>query len=278
MVEQRQELSQTVISQPQPLSTSVVEQTTATPNIADEDALISEMDRILSQPSFAEVSPEPNVAPQQAVRGPAQLTAEIAAPLPSAPPQRPVGRLVGATPDAPKTPVQPKRVTAVEPVNASTEKKVTPQAATPVAQPAASKTQKPVKKAAKRKPEDIVRATLKAQTAAWNEGDLEAFMDAYSRSDELRYVAGGSVTKGWSATMRRYRERYADDRGLGWLAFDDMDVELVTDNVAVVTGRFNRSKGPESTSGAFSYVMKNADGVWRIVHDHSVVDSKITAN
>ena len=61
-----------------------------------------------------------------------------------------------------------------------------------------------------------VRALLDAQVAAWNRGDLEAFMAGYWRSPELVFCSGATVTKGWDATLERYRKRYqAEGREMG---------------------------------------------------------------
>ncbi len=122
--------------------------------------------------------------------------------------------------------------------------------------------------------QDIIRATLSAQQAAWNEGNLEEFMETYWKSDDLRFVSGTEVSKGWSKTLRRYRERYGDGRSLGRLRFQDLDVELVRHDVAVVIGRFELTRDQSFDSGLFTLVMKQIDGAWRIVHDHTVADPK----
>jgi len=51
-------------------------------------------------------------------------------------------------------------------------------------------------------------ATLKAQDAAWNSGDIEAFMADYVRDDTLRFASGGTVEYGWQTTLDRYLRRY----------------------------------------------------------------------
>ena len=257
----------------------------ATPKASD---LEDEMNAILSLPEQ-----------ETASRGPSNLTDNAVDTLAGGQNSPVVGRIVGATPDAPAivtetaplaaTPVtqaalrddivesepaaslsaepnaEPTLVTGPEPV-ASSAPTAPP---TPAAQPAA----KSANRSPMRTVEDIVRATLRAQTAAWNEGNLDAFMETYWKDDALKFVSGGEITKGWSATMKRYRERYADGNGLGQLGLGQMDVELVTDDVAVVTGRFTHTKDAAPTSGFFSLVMRRDRGAWRIVHDHTVVDS-----
>lgn len=118
----------------------------------------------------------------------------------------------------------------------------------------------------------LIRGVLDAQQAAWNEGDIEAFMAAYWNSPKLRLVSGTTVTKGWKKILRRYRDRYGDNGDFGVLAFSGVDVTVLEDDVALVVGRYAVDQGGPPATGAFSLVMKRFDGLWRIVHDHSAAD------
>ena len=57
-----------------------------------------------------------------------------------------------------------------------------------------------------------IRNVLAAQSAAWNRGDLEAFMDGYARTPELVFTAGGAVERGWAETLARYQGATATTR------------------------------------------------------------------
>src|SRR5262245_32100078 len=48
-------------------------------------------------------------------------------------------------------------------------------------------------------------SVLEAQIAAWNRGDLEAFMQSYWQSPELRFASGSTPVRGWASALRRYR-------------------------------------------------------------------------
>ena len=178
---------------------------------------------------------------------------------------------MGATPD-------PETQQVVQPTEASLETVATtataPGRTTPTAADLPPAELKEIKSLDRRRPADVIRATLRAQTAAWNEGNLDAFMETYWKDDNLVFVADDKVTKGWSAASRRYKDLYTDDDGLGRMSYNDMDVSMVTDDLAIVTGRYAHAGAEETDSGAFSLVMRQAGGVWRIVHDHMVVDAK----
>jgi hypothetical protein len=57
-------------------------------------------------------------------------------------------------------------------------------------------------------PEAEVRTLLQRQQDAWNGHDLEAFMAGYWKSDDLTFFSGAHVTRGWQATLDRYRRHY----------------------------------------------------------------------
>ena len=42
--------------------------------------------------------------------------------------------------------------------------------------------------------ETDIRAMLDGQVAAWNSGDVTAYMDDYLQSDALRFASGGDIT------------------------------------------------------------------------------------
>ena len=116
-----------------------------------------------------------------------------------------------------------------------------------------------------------VRAVLDAQVEAWNRGDLEGFMAGYWRSPELVFCTGATVTKGWDATIERYRRRYqAEGREMGTLRFDSVEVLPMGAYAAAARGawRLRMSDGKEP-HGLFTLLLRRIDGAWRIVHDHT---------
>ena len=55
--------------------------------------------------------------------------------------------------------------------------------------------------------EQAIRRVLTDQAAAWNRGDLDGFMAGYWRDPELTFFSEGTVTRGWDATLERYRKK-----------------------------------------------------------------------
>ena len=125
--------------------------------------------------------------------------------------------------------------------------------------------------ARKRIPADV-RAVLDRQVEAWNRGDLEGFMAGYWKGHELTFCSGGTVTKGWQPTFDRYKKRYrSDGKEMGRLTFDEIEVEVVTDEVALVRGRWKLALSDGKPEGLFTLKVERRPEGWRVVYDHTSV-------
>jgi ketosteroid isomerase-like protein len=118
-----------------------------------------------------------------------------------------------------------------------------------------------------------IEMVLTTQQAAWNRGDLDAYMDGYARSPELVFTSGGQIRRGWDETARKYRERYGQDRSsMGTLDFEILGVQPLGADGAVVLGRWRLDGTPQAGGGVFSVVLERRPEGWRIVHDHTSSD------
>jgi beta-aspartyl-peptidase (threonine type) len=118
---------------------------------------------------------------------------------------------------------------------------------------------------------ELVKIMMK-QAEAWNEGDIDGFMEAYWKSDELTFCSGGKVVRGWTATRARYKERYKDKAAMGKLTFSEMETHSLGADVKLMIGRWHLEL-PQPKSGNYSLVWRKVDGTWCIVHDHSSSDA-----
>jgi len=119
-----------------------------------------------------------------------------------------------------------------------------------------------------------VRAVLAAQVEAWNRGDLEGYMAGYWKSPDLVFFSNGQETRGWQATLDRYRARYQGaGKQMGTLDFPAMDVSMLGPEAALARGRWRLklAEGKELT-GMTTVVLRKMREGWRIVHDHSSAD------
>jgi ketosteroid isomerase-like protein len=117
---------------------------------------------------------------------------------------------------------------------------------------------------------DAVQKVLDDQVAAWNKGDLEGFMAGYWKSPELSFFSGNMKTKGWQATLDRYRKKYqSEGKEMGKLAFKEIAIELLGSDNVLVRGRYELALRNERLTGIFTVIMRKLPEGWRIIHDHT---------
>lgn len=119
--------------------------------------------------------------------------------------------------------------------------------------------------------EESIRAQLMSQQADWNQGDLDAFMKVYWKSEQLTFASGGKITRGWQATLDGYKSRYPSQEKLGKLTFGDLEFQGLDQSVMLVLGTWHLERGADSIGGNFSLVWKKIDDQWLIIHDHTSV-------
>jgi ketosteroid isomerase-like protein len=119
--------------------------------------------------------------------------------------------------------------------------------------------------------ETAIRGVLNAQVAAWNRGDVVAFMQGYDNSPETTFV-GKTVAHGFSSILERYRKNYTDKEKMGQLTFSDLEVHPLDAHFAAVTGRYHLARSASAggeAQGIFSLVFKKTSAGWKIVLDHT---------
>jgi ketosteroid isomerase-like protein len=114
-----------------------------------------------------------------------------------------------------------------------------------------------------------IDAVLKKQVAAWNAGDLDGYMDGYWKSDSVRFVSNTSVTSGWKTTLERYRRGYPDKSTMGSLQFEDVTIDVLSSESAVVFGKWLLMREKDAPWGYFTLLMKKTSQGWKVVHDHT---------
>ena len=114
-----------------------------------------------------------------------------------------------------------------------------------------------------------IEQVLGEQAAAWNRGDIDAFMEGYAKIPALRFASGGDVTYGWQETLDRYKRRYPDRAAMGTLTFSGLDVTVCAPDAALVFGRWRLKTDAGEPNGLFTLFFRKTDAGWRIVADHT---------
>ena len=120
-------------------------------------------------------------------------------------------------------------------------------------------------------PNDIpqIRSVLLVQQDAWNRGDIDGFMNGYARSPWTVFISEDEVRRGWETVRARYRKKYSDRAKMGTLSFSEIEITLLSPDVAVVLGRWNLKRSNDQPHGRFSLIFQRLSEGWRIILDHT---------
>lgn len=119
-----------------------------------------------------------------------------------------------------------------------------------------------------------VASLLDRQAAAWNAGDLDGFMSAYSPSPTTSYIGSTGLIEGFNGIRERYAPDFAEGAARDSLRFEGLRVREVDERVGVATARYVLEReGTITSTGPFTLVLLNVEGAWLIVHDQSAEDS-----
>jgi uncharacterized protein (TIGR02246 family) len=118
-----------------------------------------------------------------------------------------------------------------------------------------------------------IERVLRMQQDAWNHHDLEAFMAGYWNSPDLTFFSGIKESKGWQATLDRYRATYASPgREMGKLDFSDLRIEVLGADAAFVRGVWHltlTTPDGKTPHGRFTLIFRKFPDGWKIIHDHT---------
>jgi len=107
------------------------------------------------------------------------------------------------------------------------------------------------------------------QATDWSNGDIEAFMEGYIKSDSLKFVGSNGLTYGWKNTLENYKKGYPTKEHTGTLTFNLLDFDQLANHVFLVIGEFHLKRIVGDANGMFSIILKRIDGKWKIIADHS---------
>lgn len=112
-----------------------------------------------------------------------------------------------------------------------------------------------------------ILSLLEAQDVAWNEGNIEGFMEGYWRSPGLRFASGGNITRGWDETLARYKARYGASNEMGTLITSDHEIEILSADAAIAHGKWQLDWKGKKPWGLYTLILRKIDGEWRIISD-----------
>jgi beta-aspartyl-peptidase (threonine type) len=116
-----------------------------------------------------------------------------------------------------------------------------------------------------------IEKVLQAQQAAWNRGDLDAFVVGYRQSPELTFSGSSGVSRGWDGVLARYKKNYPDRGSMGVLDFSELEFRFLGPDAALVLGKWHLKREKGDVGGVFTLVWQRFPEGWKIIHDHTSV-------
>jgi ketosteroid isomerase-like protein len=122
---------------------------------------------------------------------------------------------------------------------------------------------------AQSKDEKAIRQLLDDQNAAWNRGDIDAFMKGYWENDSLMFVGKSGVTYGYNNTLRNYKKGYPDTAAMGKLTFTEIKFNRLSKKYYFIVGKWYLKRSIGDISGHYNLLLEKINGQWVIIVDHS---------
>ncbi len=115
-----------------------------------------------------------------------------------------------------------------------------------------------------------IRNVMNVQVAAWNNGDIDNFMQTYWKSDSLMFIGSSEPTYGWQTTLDHYKNSYPDTTTMGKLSFNLIQLRKLSDEYYFVIGGWHLKRtAAKSVGGYFTLLFRKINGEWKIVVDHT---------
>ena len=113
-----------------------------------------------------------------------------------------------------------------------------------------------------------IKKVMSLQEEAWNNGDIEQFMEGYWKSDSLMFIGKNGIKYGWQTTLDNYKVSYPDKAAMGKLNFEIIKLE-VNGSSAYMLGKWKLLRKEDTPNGYFTLYWKNIEDKWVITIDHT---------
>jgi uncharacterized protein (TIGR02246 family) len=113
---------------------------------------------------------------------------------------------------------------------------------------------------------DVTKVLL-AQQAAWNKGDLDAYLAFYKDAPDTRAILSGPVL-GVDNIRASYRASFPNAASMGSLEQSDIDVRELGPDFGLATGKYRLLRAHKyggDTEGTFTTVMEKTAGGWKVI-------------
>ena len=116
--------------------------------------------------------------------------------------------------------------------------------------------------------ESEIKTLLARQQAAWNDQNIEGFMEDYWKSEDFTFQSGNNRLHGWGTLLNRYKNSYSGENW-GKLDFTDIQIKSLSSDYAYALGRYKLTIKDSTKEGLFTIILQKTPSGWKIIHDHS---------
>ncbi|MFY7963310.1 MAG: YybH family protein [Chitinophagaceae bacterium] len=122
---------------------------------------------------------------------------------------------------------------------------------------------------AQSKNETAILKMLQAQEVAWNNGNLEEFMQGYWKNDSLLFIGKNGPKYGYATTLANYKKGYPDTAHMGKFTSTILSIKKLSKKYYFVVGKWYLKRSVGDVSGHYTLLVRKINGEWVIVTDHS---------
>ena len=114
-----------------------------------------------------------------------------------------------------------------------------------------------------------IMQVMKSQERAWNNGDIDLFMNGYIKSSQLVFSGKSGPVYGWDETRERYFNNYTNTDIMGQLKFNVSKIQSISSDIAFLIGEYYLKRSTQDSCGHFTLVWKKINGNWLSISDHT---------
>ncbi len=122
---------------------------------------------------------------------------------------------------------------------------------------------------AQNKAKKAISEVLNQQENAWNNGNIDAFMQGYWQSDSLIFIGKSDPSYGWQTALDNYKKGYPDNLSMGILHFDILQMKSLSPTHYFIIGKWHLKRKQGDVGGIFTLLFQRIKGKWLIIADHT---------
>jgi ketosteroid isomerase-like protein len=113
---------------------------------------------------------------------------------------------------------------------------------------------------------DVTKALL-AQAAAWNKGDMDAYVAFYKNAPDTVAMLAGPV-RGVDSIRAAFHANFPNAASMGTLEESSVEVRAMGDNFALATGKYHLDRAKKSggdVDGGFTEIFEKTPDGWKVI-------------